>query len=91
MGQLDNFSIDELQQELLRRTAIQKTSKPQILSTERMLLQLAFVVEQCKNYIDRLDEDVAWDTSVLKHSIFESCMEMVFGNDVWDWVNSKKV
>lgn len=87
MSSLDNFSTDELKQEIIKRGMLSKTNKPQVLSVEVMLLQLPQVIQQCRNYIDSIDENGNCDTSDTRNSIFESCVEMVFGASVWDWIN----
>lgn len=41
----------------------------------------------CEEYLDALDnEDSAHK---LKNFVFESALELVYGPNVWEWVNSK--
>lgn len=45
--------------------------------------------EACKEYVDFLNSDKAHGDSEHPHFIFETVMSCIYGEDFWEWHNSK--
>jgi hypothetical protein len=45
------------------------------------------LIDVCDEYINAVDEGKADDYDT--HYIFESAIEVLYGPDVWDWINSR--
>lgn len=75
---LDNFSDEELQNELRKRS-----EKPKQLAEFDLLL----LTETCGEYIDRIASGKYHEDDDIKHYIFECAIETIYGKDVWKWIN----
>lgn len=47
--------------------------------------------EACKEYVDFLNSNEGHGDSGPRHFIFESAMSCIYGEDFWEWHNSKLV
>lgn len=56
-------------------------------------INLEKVLEACKDYIDFLDSEEYHEDSLedFENYIFEASLKAGYGDDVFDWVNSKIV
>lgn len=56
-------------------------------------INLEKVLEACEDYIDFLDSEEYYEDGLedLENYIFEASLTAVYGDDVFDWVNSKIV
>ena len=82
MKNLEQFSTDELEEELRRR---EEEEKPKQIAAP----DLTKLRKICQEYIDSLARDKYVDGD-LDHYIFEAAMETVFGKNVWDWINDQE-
>lgn len=82
---LDNFTDEQLQEELERRQKIkEEIKKPKQLET----LDLEPLRKLCQGCIDCLARD-GYVSEDYDHYVYETAMETVFGKNVWEWVNSR--
>jgi hypothetical protein len=78
---LKSYPTDKLKEELERREQVQKTKPAQLEELDTRKLR-----KTCQEYIDW----IAGEVDYLKdpeHFIFEEAMMMIFGRDVWAWIN----
>ena len=83
--ELKDISTAYLQAELDRRLGVElAVQKPEILVFPNITaLQII-----CQEYIDAIETDVDLQEDY-DHYIFETAMETVFGEGVWEYVNFK--
>lgn len=74
---IEAISIEDLQAELKKRNR----NKPKVLNT----IDFSPLITICQEYIDALDEDGCGDN--YDNDIFEKAMEVIFGEDVWTFIN----
>ncbi len=84
MKEIDGISTEDLQKELDNRKEKEKLeAKPKLL-TEYNIKPLQ---EICQKYIDELAAE-GYVYSDLDHYIYETAMEVCFGQDVFKYINS---
>jgi len=85
MYNIEAISDEELQAELNRREEEKrKSEKPQQLA----IVDPDPLRKMCQEYIDELDKSGYVDDD-FDHYIYEAAMTMVFGKDVWMWINKQ--
>lgn len=83
---IDDISTEDLQAELDRRQKV----KQELLKPKQLLLpDIEPLQRTCQDYIDAIVKD-GYVHASLEHYIFECAMETVFGEDVWQFINSKQ-
>ena len=81
MRTIDLYSDEELKAELGRRKN-EKLPKPLLVYNPDL------VETRCIEYIDKMEEFGGYgDYSVEKELIFESAIEMIYGDKIFDWMN----
>ncbi len=82
--ELSNISDNDLEKELEKRRAHRYVrDKPKPISRPNF----SKVTAECVQYIDTMAEEKRVDDSK-ENFIFETAMEAVFGEGVWDWVEA---
>ena len=86
MNELKNVSTEQLERELEKRRNIEKeNAKPkQVDNPDWMPLR-----EICQEYIDCLDSEEYCDDD-FTHYIYEAVMQVLFGKNVFDWINEQR-
>lgn len=84
MIDLRNATDDEIKSELERRKLKSEIPAPEPLTEPNWLPLFKMAID----YIDQLDKQ-GWVDDDLEHYIFESAMEAVYGEDVWNFINSR--
>lgn len=80
---LGDYSNEDLIRELQER-GIKAEIKPEPLQE----IDWSGVMSNCIEYVDQLDEE-GYPPKDIEHYIMESAMSAVFGDGVWEWINSK--
>jgi len=83
MSNLQDFSDTELQAELNSRKEIQRRADKPCMIQNPDYQALRTI---CQKYIDDLHENKWVDDDYVQY-IHETAMMVLFGNDVWDWIN----
>lgn len=47
------------------------------------------LTDVCEEYLDYVEEKNEDRSSKISHYVFERAMELVYGPNVWDWVNEQ--
>ena len=86
MNELKNISTEQLKMELEQRHKIEKESaKPkQVESPDWTPLR-----EICQEYIDCLDSKEYCDDD-FDHYIYEVALRVLFGKNIFNWINEQK-
>ena len=85
MGNLKGFSEAELEEELHSRKEVQRQSDKPCMIEDPDYKALRYL---CQKYIDDLYVH-SWVDDDLREYIFEAAMKILFGPDVWDWINKQ--
>ena len=83
---LDNYTSDQLQNEITRRlkAKIEAGKPPRIENPNFDVL-----IGMCQSYLDQVT-DTGFVEEDVKEYIFEGAMCAVFGDDVWEFINSRR-
>ena len=88
----ENLSAEGLQAEIDRlQTELEKRRQAQFWETMPKPVEnpdWTEVKKMCQEVISQLAKD-GWRDEDLKHYIYESAMEAVFGKDVFTWMNKR--
>lgn len=84
MKVLQQFSIEELQEELNKRKEIKNLKKPELLE----FFDLSKLKSMCQSYINDIDELGHTNEDTIQY-IFECAIETFFGHEVWSYINKK--
>lgn len=85
MGDLEQYSAEDLQAELERREkAERERAKPKPLDNP----DWASVLKECQWYIDECHAH-GYEPKDSRHYIYASTIAAIYGPDVWDWINDK--
>lgn len=88
---LENFSIEEMQEEIQRREVeARRAGKPEVLKD----INWTPVVELCEKYVKQIVEEVEeegsyYDDSDWDNYIYEATLDAVFGEGFWPWFNKQ--
>lgn len=63
-----------------------KRPEPKFSVGRSMELGIRPLIDECEIYIDELNKESNRGT---KHLIFKAAMEVLYGKDVWEWVNEQ--
>ena len=88
MSSFDDHTTPELIAEIERRTNAERPAALALAHVRAQGLDIR-VYEYANKYIDELAEK-GWVDDDLEHYIFEAVMEMVFGKNVWDFINKAR-
>ena len=84
---LENISTQELVAEVGRRKKLFEKGKPKKLKKP----DFSNLACACDNYIDGIHKKAinaeSFDEVYLKQMIFETAIEAVYKDDVWDWID----
>jgi hypothetical protein len=82
---IEQYSDDELRQELEQREKAQQNAAiPKPVECP----DFEGLKEQCAQYITEIIR-TGWADDDIEHYIFEAALSAVYGNSVWEWVNSR--
>ena len=92
MSVLPNLSTDDLEKDIERLTAeLEQRRKDHVLATMPKPVEnpdWSRVQKMCQEVIDSLAKD-NWYDDDMDHYIFEGAMRVVFGKDVFTWMNKR--
>jgi len=81
-GLLEDYSAEELQQEIDRRKAVKKLKNQKPRPKEGFHKD---IVDICEGYMYSVENGSEREGD--SHYIFESLLQTVYGNNVFDWIN----
>jgi chorismate mutase len=85
---LNQISTEQLVQELKRREKKAKElAKPKMLAVPARNPE--YLEKVCQEYIDFIASDEYHEDNDYKNYIYENAIEMLFGSEIWEWINSK--
>ena len=85
---LDELSDKELEAELARRKKVASLPKPCML-TQIDAKKLDELRELCLSYLDSVSIDAVDDD--MEHYIFETAIEVFYGDKIWGYINKRLV
>ena len=63
--------------------------KPKLLSYDKM--DIDALRDICQDYIDFIDNDEEYhEDNKFKSYIFEIAVELIFGKDIWEFINNRQ-
>ena len=84
MTYIDEYTTEAIEEELERRKKLQEQrEKP----TQLESFDLGPLMKIGEEYIEFLMSDDHGEGSEWDHYIYETAVEMLYGKDVWDWIN----
>lgn len=60
---------------------------------QKTVINLKELEKSCQEYLDLIDNDEEYNEDKLddySNAVFEKAMEMVFGKDVWEFINNRQ-
>lgn len=86
---LENISTQELVAEVTRRRRLFEKGKPEKLKKH----DFSNLICACYNYIDGIHNNIvnteSFDEVYLKQMIFETAIEAIYEDEVWDWIDER--
>lgn len=87
MKTLEDFNTEELEKEIERRKKEkQQESKPKPLEN----INIDQLITACEEHIEHIEDIInkeEYDDA--DHYIYETVMDCIYGEDVWDWINNQ--
>lgn len=82
--QLSDYDDEALRRELERRAQTKRTpNRPSMLYT----IDTTILRKSCADYLTECERGLAADSDT-PHFIFEMALEMLYGKNVWEYVNA---
>jgi hypothetical protein len=85
-----NDTWDQLPEDIQDKYIGKVIRKETTIPTQLDVIDVEPLRKVCEKYIDYLKTNNCCDDTDLDRYIFETALEAVYGNDIWNWVNCKK-
>jgi len=80
---IKNYTDEELKKELIHRKMKRILDKPKVKKD----IDFTPLIKLCESIINQIEEHEVDDDDNAQYA-YETTMSCIYGNNVWDWINS---